>query len=177
MPRPRAPHHALRSTQICSRLSIYYAKAKANGTLVPKRPGDTLPAYASAERWTPIPVTWGFGVGFGDGRVINARAETHLTKPLFAGAQPAVVAAQDFEEHGAVFARADGKRLALAALVRPGPDGPELVLLTRPATGVVAAVHPRMPAILEGDQAQAYLRDKRQLPAALCPHPVLVRVA
>ncbi|PNG27323.1 SOS response-associated peptidase [Methylocella silvestris] len=127
-------------------------------------------------------VRWGFLPPFvKDPRhfplIINARAETLLEKPSFAAAfrrRRCLFLADAFYEWrretgsprgGArpyLFRRADGEPLALAGIWESwsGPNGEELdtaCVITTAANGSTAAIHDRLPAIIEREAIEAWL--------------------
>jgi len=109
------------------------------------------------------------------GRAINARAETVATRPAFRDAfreRRCLIPADGFYEwlrpEGSRsgqpyrFRRADGRPLAFAGLWERWRSADNEVLdsftiLTRPATGVVAPIHDRMPVILRGADRDVWL--------------------
>lgn len=112
---------------------------------------------------------WGFG-----GRFFNARSETVATNGLFSPAlaarRLAVVADGFFEWERAgpgrrrplFFQRADGAPLTLAGLWEPGGAVATCTVITTEAEGGdVAAIHDRMPVILEGEALEAWLAPGR----------------
>ena len=122
--------------------------------------------------------------------IINARAETLLEKPAFRGparyrrcALPADLFLEWQGERGHKrawrFARRDGAPMAMAGLWDRwlGADGTELetaVIITVPAGPDVLPVHPRMPALLEGEALDAWLDPRtaaKEAVALLAPAP------
>jgi len=125
---------------------------------------------------------WGF---FDDGTGHNARLETAADRPAwreaYAGARLVLPLAR-FVEGRAWFADPSGTPLAVAGLYRrttgaPAPATParRATMLTRPADGVVAPYHERMPVILPADLIDAWLAGE-PAPASrlLDESPVLV---
>jgi putative SOS response-associated peptidase YedK len=120
-------------------------------------------------RWGLVP-SWAAEVKIG-AKMINARAETLLTKPAFRSLVPrrrCLVPADGFYEWQAVAGqrakqpmyihRIDGSPLAFAGLwstwrdPATAPEGPwlhTLTIVTTAANATMAPVHDRMPAILE----------------------------
>jgi len=102
---------------------------------------------------------WGF---FDDGTGHNARLETAADRPAwreaYAGARLVLPLAR-FVEGRAWFADPSGAPLAVAGLYRRATGTParRATMLTRPADGVVAAYHERMPVILPADLIDAWL--------------------
>lgn len=120
-------------------------------------------------RWGLVP-PWAKDPSVGN-RMINARSETVATRPAFRTAlrrHRAIVPADGFFEWQPApgrgprrpwyFTRADGQPLALAGLweawrdPEAPPDAPPLrtcTIITTPSSDDVAAVHDRMPVVLE----------------------------
>jgi len=106
-------------------------------------------------------------------RLINARAETVLTKPAFKGAfarRRCLLPADGFYEWQRTgtgkrpwyIQRADGAPMAFAGLweVWHSPTGEALrtcTIITTPANPLMAPIHDRMPAILEPSDWRAWL--------------------
>jgi putative SOS response-associated peptidase YedK len=125
-----------------------------------------------------ILMRWGFLPSFvKDPRdfplVINARVESLAEKPSYRNAlrrRRCIFIADAFYEwrrsrkpaQPYLFRRRDGAPLALAGLWETwiGPNGEEVdtaCIVTTPANASVAAIHDRMPAILEAEQFDAWL--------------------
>lgn len=121
-------------------------------------------------RWGLLP----HGAGPKSPRPINARAETLANSPFFRGAfasRRAVVPADAFYEwrregksrQPHAIARADGAPLAFAGLWEGwrGPDGTvvrSFAIVTTAANAEMAAIHDRMPLILEADTWPVWLQ-------------------
>lgn len=133
-------------------------------------PGTVAPAMAE-RAGKIVAVAAAFGVPALRGRklLLNARAETAARKPLFADGlrcRRILLPATGFYEWGGdarktrhFFARADGRTFFLCG-IRFGTGGLfRFVILTRPASEPVAAVHDRMPVIVGADGVRAYLTD------------------
>lgn len=118
---------------------------------------------------------WGFLPSVeGRGPLINARADTAPVKDAFRAAYAGgrcVVPADGFFEwrktpegrHPIWFHRADGKLLLMAGLWEAG----RFTVLTTAPNALVREVHDRMPAILEPEEAEAWLA----APAQRLLHP------
>jgi len=144
-----------------------YNVAPTNGVwaVVERADGRHLEVF----RWGLVP-SWAAEVKVG-AKMINARAETLLTKPAFRSLVPrrrCLVPADGFYEWQAMpgqrakqpmyIHRCDGAPLALAGLwstwrdPAAGPEAPwlhSLTIVTTAANATMAPVHDRMPAILE----------------------------
>jgi putative SOS response-associated peptidase YedK len=155
---------------------------------------------ASLLRWGLVP-SWASDPKIGN-RLINARAETLLTKPPFREAfarRRCLVPAHAFYEWQKVggarqpwrIARRDGRPFGFAGLWERwlGPEGPleTCTIVTTEANGVVAPIHARMPAVIVPEQYALWLDPEaphealvpllRPLPdAAVVAHPVSSRV-
>ena len=148
-------------------------------------------------RWGLIPY-WAKDAAMGN-RLINARADTLTEKPAFREAyrwRRCLVPASGFYEWQRVpggkqpwyVTSADRTMLAFAGLwERWRPAGAEPVLsftiITTDATGLLKEIHERMPAILEPEDFDAWLKDEdpRNLlrpcrPETLTAYPVSVAV-
>ena len=112
---------------------------------------------------------WGMRIPRRDALLINARAETVAEKRSFADAfrsAHCLVAADAFYEWKArqpyCVRRADGEPFMMAALWR----GEDCVIITTEANSALAAIHHRMPVILEKPDWAAWLGEE----AAALPH-------
>jgi putative SOS response-associated peptidase YedK len=134
------------------------------------------------------PAKWGLhqiGAGTTKGKlVINARGETVRGQPAFRQLwreHRGVVVADGFYEWRTTaegrrplwFHRKDGALLTLGALVEPAPVGdpahlPRVVILTTKPSAEVAAVHNRMPLVVEPTDLDRWLAE---------PDPTLIHAA
>ena len=120
----------------------------------------------------PQPLRWGFPCADGKGTVINVRAETAASKPMFRNSllhRRCVVPTSGFFEwshdraHNKYsFRQAGSGVLYLAGLYRDFGGGRRFVILTRPANESIADVHDRMPVILQEDQLDSWVYHGRQ---------------
>ena len=155
---------------------------------------------AALLRWGLVP-PWAADPKIGN-RLINARAETLVTKPAFREAfahRRCLVPAHAFYEWQRVdgarqpwrIARRDGHPFGFAGLWErwQGPQGPleSCTIVTTEANAVVAPIHSRMPAVLPAEQYARWLDPTtppdelltmlRPLPEVLVlAHPVSSRV-
>lgn len=136
--------------------------------------GEIFPSELAAvllgagDRVQPQPARWGFP-GSEGGLVINARAETAASKPMFREAlrhsRCAVPVSAYFEwshdrAHNKYSLRPHGHGVFyLAGLCRDYHDGRRFVILTRPAGRSVADLHDRMPVILTPDEVEDWVSD------------------
>jgi putative SOS response-associated peptidase YedK len=141
-------------------------------------------------RWGLVP-SWAPDPSIGN-RLFNARAETVVSRPAFRSAfrsrRIAIVADGYYEwqkgpsnrRQPYYFQRADGAPMAFAGLWepwrKPGDDGEWLrtcTIITADATSDVAAIHDRMPAILESGALEVWLDpsadDEEELGVLLAP--------
>jgi putative SOS response-associated peptidase YedK len=159
-------------------------------------PGQEVPVVVRGDRNRLVPMTWGlipsFVKGPAPGRaLINARAETLLSKPAFRGAvqgRRCLVPASGFYEW-----RREGRRKLPFYLRLPGvpvfsfaglyetlrdPAGREhttFAIITTEPNPLVAGLHDRMPAILPREREENWLRagpvGQAGLDALLAPYP------
>ena len=131
-------------------------------------PGESAPVLlARGLRTESVRMTWGFPRQEGKGLLINARAETAWEKPTFRDSihsRRCVILAGGFyewnrEKEKYTFRRADGTAVFLAGCYNRYRDGDRFVILTVPANASVAAVHERMPLILEAEELEDWLLD------------------
>lgn len=139
-------------------------------------PGDFAPVIARNKRLerAAFPMLWDFPV-FKNKSVINIRGETASEKPAFQNSAKerrcALPASWYFEwtagEAGKKvkyrFFDKDGKALYLAGLYTVTQNGAGFAILTRPAAGIAAAVHHRMPAIIPQDALSGWIFGEVQL--------------
>jgi putative SOS response-associated peptidase YedK len=153
-------------------------------------PGEMLPAVVAAGGRRLVAMRWGLvpmGRVNARGRpvldtIVNARAETLFTKSAFAGLGRCVVPIAGWYEWTGPrrktrwLIRASGLVAVAAVWDRwRAPDATELLSLatvTCAPTPEVAAVHDRMPAILEPAHCSGWLGEAEADPAALLrPYP------
>ncbi|WP_281396691.1 SOS response-associated peptidase [Roseospira visakhapatnamensis] len=150
------------------------------------RPTDRVPVIGP--RRVPVALAWGLVAAWSNRPLINARAETLAETPTFQGlvgnrclvpataffewsddpAGPATGGTARRIRRRHRIARADGALLAMAGLVDPATD--RFVIITRPAHKQMAAVHPRMPVLLDPETEADWLDPARPFAAV---RPVL----
>ncbi len=150
---------------------------------------DTLGRVVRNVRWGLVPF-WAKDLAIGN-RMINARSETLAVKPAFREAfvqRRCGVLADGFIEWRKTptgkqpirIQRADHRPFIMAGLWerwKKGPDGPvdSFTIITTQASESVAAVHDRMPVIVEADALDQWLdpriEDKDVLTSLLSPYP------
>lgn len=169
---------------MCGRFWIEFEGAELKGIIQSARrlnpemktggeifPGDVAPVVARNKKLEirAFPMLWEFPV-FSGRRVINIRGETAEEKPVFQKSfldrRCAVPASWYFEWTKPIEGRRvkykffyeDGKPLFMAGLYTITDTGtPCFAILTRPAEGISAAVHHRMPAIVPTGQVKDWL--------------------
>ena len=142
-------------------------------------PGDEAAVFARSKsgKATLFRMKWGWK-NAKNRLVINARSETADTSPLFAESMAArrclIPASWYFE-----WEKRDGDKVKqeiaptgeggfyLAGLYRLEGDGPAFVVLTREAAPGITHIHDRMPVMLRGEAARAWLGDAREALSAL----------
>lgn len=138
-------------------------------------PTETVPILCFGGEGRPLcpaPGTWGFpATGQGvDGKkpalMINARAETAASRPLFgesfARRRCAIPTLGYYEwsaERVKHWIRGTGEITYLAGLWQPSVDGVRFVVLTTQANRTVTPIHHRMPVILPSEALGRWVRD------------------
>lgn len=141
-------------------------------------PTNTVPVI-TGER--PRLMQWGFARYNGGGKVINARSETALEKPMFAKSMrerrcllPASwyfewqrVGSTKKQKH--TISLPDGAPLAMAGVFREEKDMPlpVFVILTREVAPGFSHIHDRMPVILPREMQREWLSSGCNVRAAL----------
>lgn len=141
-------------------------------------------AWAAGGR--PLAMTWGFERPGASGVVINARAETALSRPMFRRAlleRPAAIPSSAFYEWRPTeggkkkeklrFAPPGGGLIWLGGLWEPAAAGARFVILTRAASPDVAPYHARMPVIIPAGELGAWLSGQGRREALAAPPPRL----
>ena len=133
-------------------------------------PTDTVAVLANSRALRPAPFAMQWGYTLPDGKkIINARSESAATRPMFMDGMRQrrclVPASHYFEwSHGgeaktkyAIRPQAAGI-MYMAGLYRMEAGRAVFTILTREAAPQIAFIHHRMPVILPGDAAEAWLR-------------------
>ena len=133
-------------------------------------PTDTVAVLANSRALRPAPFAMQWGYTLPDGKkIINARSESAATRPMFMDGMRQrrclVPASHYFEwSHGgkaktkyAIRPQAAGT-MYMAGLYRMEAGRAVFTILTREAAPQIAFIHHRMPVILPGDAAEAWLR-------------------
>lgn len=126
--------------------------------------------------------SFGFGwPGFqGKGLMINARAESVLEKNMFRDSvlqRRCVIPARHFYEwdrmkNKVTFLRGDQAVIFMAGFYKQYEGGNQFIILTTKANPSVAAVHDRMPLILERSQIEPWILDRGKTEDLLYQTPV-----
>lgn len=132
------------------------------------RPADSAPVLARSKRNAPVPFLMRWGYSLGGRLVINARSETAAASPLFADGMKnrrcLIPAGHYYEwerrgrERIRYAIRPEGQEmLYLAGVYRFEGAQPVFSVLTRTPSSEIAFIHDRMPVILPGSLAGAWL--------------------
>ncbi|MDO4305478.1 MAG: SOS response-associated peptidase [Eubacteriales bacterium] len=125
---------------------------------------------------------WGFPGYQGKGLIINARAEGVLDKPFFRDSilhRRCVIPAKGFYEWNkakekSTFYRKKSPVIWMAGCYKEYHGENRFVILTTDANVSVAAIHDRMPLILEQQEAEAWLLDDQAVEFLLHKIPPLL---
>ena len=129
-------------------------------------PGDAAPVLTANRAEI---MRWGFALDGKKGRIINAKSETALEKPLFRPLvldfRCAIPASRYYEWETLAGGRRkyaispeNGETVYLAGLYRHIKYGlPEFVVLTRRPENNISFIHDRMPLLLENDARDEWL--------------------
>nr|MBQ4320300.1 SOS response-associated peptidase [Clostridia bacterium] len=162
----------------------WYGKELKTGEIFPT---DTVPLVIERSGiLAAAPAMWGFPSPKGKGVIINARAETAVSKPAFADCfqnRRCIIPSTGYFEWSQNkekyhFRDPNRAMLYLAGLYNFYDDGIRFVILTTCANASVSDVHDRMPVILRERELGPWERDIRF--AAKCigrVMPQLVRTA
>ena len=166
-------------------LALLYQRNPDDAALLMRKSGEIFPTDHVPVLLPEGPrmMQWGFSRFDGKGRVINARSETALEKPMFRA--PLLTGAMDSPGGNARSGRClipaaryfewetrEGKKVkyslhpaqeglfTLAGLYRSesGAKTPVFVILTAPAAEGISFIHERMPLILPQEQRENWLR-------------------
>ena len=128
-------------------------------------PTNTVPLLGARNgTLLPFPAVWGFPGYRGKEVIINARAETAPQRLTFADSfrnRRCIVPTTGYFEWSAekrkyLFRQPEKKILYLAGLYTPCIDSMRFVVLTTAANESVAAVHHRMPVVLEEHELELW---------------------
>lgn len=139
-------------------------RKERTGDIYPSREAPVL--YGRGSRLCGGAMRW--GLSGKDGKLlINARAETALVRPAFAGSvsqRRCVILARYFYEwdedkQKVTFCRRGEEVLYFAGFYRRQEDGPHFIILTTAANESVRPVHGRMPLILEEEEIRPWIEE------------------
>lgn len=145
-------------------------------------PTNTAPIIEKTEHGLQLSLCkWGFPLQKGKNLVINARTETVLEKPSFSNGiwyHRIVIPASGFYEWNRLrekntFTRPDASVVYLAGFCDWFENEQRFVILTTAANESMAAVHDRMPLILEQGQLEDWF-DNKKMQAILRQKPVML---
>ena len=151
--------------------------------------GDIFPTGKSTiirgKQHTPIAehMAWGFSGREKKGGLINARAETILSRPTFRDSillRRCIIPSAHFYEwtpakEKVSFERPDTPTLLMAGIYDTTPDLPHFVIITTGANASMAPYHPRMPLILDESEVDEWLFDDSATKAFLHKTPPQLR--
>lgn len=166
-------------------LALLYQRNPDDAALLMRKSGEIFPTDHVPVLLPegPSMMQWGFSRYDGKGRVINARSETALEKPMFRA--PLLADARNTNDGNTRLGRClipaaryfewearEGKKVkyslrpqqeglfTLAGLYRSesGAKTPVFVILTAPAAEGISFIHERMPLILSKEQREDWLR-------------------
>lgn len=151
---------------------IYRIAQEIDENMRIERTGDIYPSqeapvlYGRRNRLCGGTMRWGL-TGKEGKLLINARAETALARPAFAGSvrqRRCVIPARHFYEwdrdkQKVTFCRRAEDTLYLAGFYRGEEDGPHFIILTTAANESVRPVHQRMPLILDEEEIRWWIGD------------------
>ena len=110
---------------------------------------------------------WGFTSQYQDGLLINARAETVLSKPSFRNSVRncrCVIPSAGFyewnkEKEQVSFTMPQSKILYMAGIWQPTDKGKQFTILTTTPNDSVSLVHDRMPLVLTPEEIQPWIQE------------------
>ena len=141
--------------------------AKLKVTKTDVRPTDLAWVLAGMKEIQPEKMHWGFTSQYQDGLLINARAETVLSKPSFRNSVQncrCVIPAAGFyewnkEKEQVSFTMPQSKILYMAGIWKPSDEGKQFTILTTAPNDSVSPVHDRMPLVLLPEEIQPWIQN------------------
>lgn len=143
-----------------------FGPAELSGEFVPSL---FVPALCLSHKGEIAPhiLKWGLVNPAGKGLLINARAETVSEKPFFRydfENRRCLIPAHGFFEwddsgRKFLFKKSDDSLFFLGGIFRRLTDSDNCLILTRPSSAPVSAIHCREPVMLEKENARAWLSD------------------
>lgn len=141
--------------------------AKLKVTKTDVRPTDLAWVLTGMQGIHPEKMHWGFTSQHQDGLLINARAETVLSKPPFRNSVRncrCVIPAAGFyewntEKEQVSFTMPQSKILYMAGIWQPTDKGKQFTILTTAPNNSVSPVHDRMPLVLLPEEIQPWIQE------------------
>ena len=141
--------------------------AKLKVTRADVHPTDLAWVLAGMQGIHPEKMHWGFISQHQDGLLINARAETVLSKPSFRNSVQncrCVIPAAGFyewnkEKEQVSFTMPQSKILYMAGIWQPSDKGNQFTILTTAPNVSVSPVHDRMPLVLLPEEIQPWIQN------------------
>lgn len=141
--------------------------AKLKVTRADVRPTDLAWVLTGIQEIHPEKMHWGFTSQYQDGLLINARAETVLSKPSFRNSVRncrCVIPAAGFyewnkEKEQVSFTMPQLKILYMAGIWQPSDKGNQFTILTTMPNDSVSPVHDRMPLVLPPEEIQPWIQE------------------
>ncbi len=165
--------------EVQDKLGAVAAKAVPQGEI---KPGSKMPVLLASEDGRPTPelMVWGFRTP--KSLLINARAETALSKPTFAEStryRHCVVPSTGFYERDGdkrefFFTSRDSNALYMAGIYDVRDGVPYFCILTTAPNASMRDVHDRMPLVLERGQVEPWLYDLKATEQYLKATPPLL---
>lgn len=140
--------------------------AKLKVTKTDVRPTDLAWVLAGMQEIHPEKTYWGFTSQYQDGLLINARAETVLSRSSFRNSVRncrCVIPAAGFyewnkEKEQVSFTMPQSKILYMAGIWQPTDEGKQFTILTTAPNDSVSPVHDRMPLVLLTEEIQPWIQ-------------------
>lgn len=131
------------------------------------RPTDMAVVLTGMKEVRPEQMQWGFTQQYQEGLLINARAETVLSKPSFRDSMRhcrCVIPAAGFYEWNKAkeqvsFRMPQSKILYMAGIWQPTAKEKQFTILTTSPNDSVSPVHDRMPLVLTSDELKPWIQD------------------
>ena len=141
--------------------------AKLKVTRADVRPTDLAWVLTGMQEIHPEKMHWGFTSQYQDSLLINARAETVLSKPSFRNSVQNcrwVIPAAGFyewnkEKEQVSFTMPQSKILYMAGIWQPTDEGKQFTILTTAPNDSVSSVHDRMPLVLLPEEIQPWIQN------------------
>lgn len=155
--------------KIVANLDATFSKTQVRtGEIFPSNQSLILLPYQTESGFRPEMAFWGLRLPSNNNRIINARSETALERPLFQHSllhnRRCIIPSSGFYEWDSsknkiYFCRQDDPILFMAGLYRPYQNENQFTILTTAANESMQKVHHRMPLILQREQLLPWLYD------------------